>query len=152
MRTTKRKYAHELYPHAEQDEARPLSVEVPHLYALAIGWEVLDTGWAKADRELVSQRFHLLCMARERALLADAMFQGLSGDKAWRWVHEHLDESGELVWDRAVANGVDPNKIKPYPCGPDPTDHMCGHGLPEGCRRGAPGREDECPYCSEEIP
>lgn len=147
---TKRRYAHELYPHAKRDEVRPLSVEVPYLYAQAIGFNVCGTGWtADEAKPLVQPRFVILCMARERALLADAALQGLHGDEAWRWVHEHLDEGGEMVWDRAVANGVDPNKIKPYKCGPEPDDHMCGAGLSEGWRVGAPGREDECPHCSE---
>ena len=30
---TKRRYAHELYPHAGEYEVRPLAVEVPYLYA-----------------------------------------------------------------------------------------------------------------------
>lgn len=147
---TKRRYAHELYPHAKQGEVRPLSVEVPYLYAQALGFDVSGTGWTAAEaKPLVQPRFVIMCLARERALLADAALQGLHGDEAWRWVREHLDESGEAVWDRAFENGVDPNKIKPYECGPEPDDHMCSAGLSEGWRVGAPGREDECPHCSE---
>lgn len=33
---TKRKYAHELYPHPAEGEVRPLAVEVPYLYARAV--------------------------------------------------------------------------------------------------------------------
>jgi len=151
-RRTKRRYAYELYPHAKEDEVRPLAVEVPYLYAQAIGWQATETGWVGVDREVVSLRFALLCMARERALLADAMLQGLRGDKAWRWVQEHLDDSGELVWDRAVHCGVPADAIKPFPCGPEPDDHYCGMGGIDGWRRNVPGKESECEHCTEAIP
>ena len=36
-RRTKRRYAHELFPHPDECEVRPLAVEVPYLYARAIG-------------------------------------------------------------------------------------------------------------------
>ena len=43
-RRTKRRYAHELYPHADEFEVRKLAVEVPYLYARAIGFEIEGTG------------------------------------------------------------------------------------------------------------
>ena len=39
-RRTIRRYAHEMYPHAEEGETRALAVEVPYLYARAVGLDV----------------------------------------------------------------------------------------------------------------
>ena len=44
-RRTIRRYAHEMYPHAEEGETRALAVEVPYLYAKAVGLDVWGTGW-----------------------------------------------------------------------------------------------------------
>lgn len=150
-RRTKRRYAHELYPHADEDKIRPLSVEVPYLYAHALGWDVWGTGWSDAGSQAIMMRFVALTMAREHALLADALLQGLTGDAAWRWAREHMDESGELVWDRAAHHGVHADRIKPYPCGDEPDRHECCAGQPPGTRINVPGREVDCPHCSEPV-
>lgn len=146
-RRTKRRYAHELYPHAKEGEIRPLSLEVPYLYAQALGFDVGETGWMDAD-QAGRIRIRLLCEARLVALLADAAHQGLTGDVAWRWVCEHMDDSGELIWDRAAHYGVDGDRIKPAPCGPEPDTHYC---QPDalGCRFGASGPESKCERCTE---
>ena len=46
---SKRRYAHELYPHAEDWQTRPLTVEVPYLYARAIGYSISGTSWSKVE-------------------------------------------------------------------------------------------------------
>jgi hypothetical protein len=150
-RRTKRRFGYELFPHAEQDEVRPLAVEVPYLYARAMAWQVLETGFAKANRELVAQRYELMCLARQQALFADAVLQGMRGDEAWRWALKHLDDAGEWVWERAEHYGVNPSMIKPYPCGPEPGSHMCGAGQPSGWRISVDGKESECEQCTEEA-
>ena len=79
-RRTKRRYAHELYPHAEEWETRALEVEVPYLYSRAIGFDVGGTGWfSKAEPTEMATRTHHLLDARLIALMADAMLQGLAG-------------------------------------------------------------------------
>lgn len=102
---TKRRYAHELYPHPENEwETRPLEVEVPYLYAQAIGWNVWGTGWFdlfpgayekgtpehKLSVQCSGYRTMLLIAHRQRALQADALLQGLTGQEAWEWAEERL--------------------------------------------------------------
>lgn len=160
-RRTKRKYAHELYPHADEGEVRPLALEVPYLYAQALGLNVWQTSWfdmREGDGLLASAyRTHLLIAAREHALLADALAQGMRGDAAWRWAQERAcDETGELVYDRATGYyGVDAEAIKPYPCGPEPAHHdhysePDARGWRTSTRIGC--KESECEDCTEEIP
>lgn len=154
-RITKRRYAHELYPHAEEYEIRPLTVEVPYLYARAIGFELNGTGWFDVEpRSVAGERAATLVDARRFAFLADAVAQGMTGDEAWTWAMEHAsEESGELVAERATRYGVDWNAIKPYPCGPEPTHH---DHLDKPDSRGwstvtrIEGKESECPDCTEE--
>ena len=75
-RRTIRRYAHEMYPHAEEGETRALAVEVPYLYAQAVGLNVWGTGWyddktdAGRDRDIL--RHIQLIAARHMALVADA--------------------------------------------------------------------------------
>lgn len=153
-RRTKRRYAHELYPHGEEFETRPLEVEVPYLYARAIGMEVTSTGWFGAiSKETGDRTMHLL-NARQIALMADAILQGLTGQEAWAWAERRMDESGELVYERAMHYGVDTELIKPYACGPKPDHH--DHYGPKDARgwcvvTRAPGAEDDCPDCTEPI-
>lgn len=154
-RRTKRRFAYELYPNAAEDGTRPLSVEVPHLYARALGFEVHGTGWFDVDREISGARTMLLIEARQIAFLADALLQGMAGDEAWAWAQEYLsDETGELCFDRAEHYGVDPYRIKPYPCGaaPSPHEHL---GEPDSRQMRlvtyAPGAEDDCEECTEAI-
>lgn len=59
-RRTKRRYAHELYPHAEEWETPLLEVEVPYPYARAIGFDVLETGWFDAEHPERGDRTHHL--------------------------------------------------------------------------------------------
>jgi hypothetical protein len=156
-RRTKRRYAHELYPAGGEWEIRSLNVEVPRLYARAMGLEVEGTGWFKlldsqeTARE-ASDRTMRLIDARRLAFMADAMAQGLTGDDAWGWAaRQATDESGELAWERAEHYGVDPNAIKPYPCGPEPIDHdHYSHGT-HGVVTRIPLRESECHDCTEPI-
>lgn len=152
---TKRKYAHELYPPADEWEVRPLSVEVPYLYARALGYGIWGTGWIDADPQESRDRILQLLNARNMALLADAIHQGMTGDEAWAWAAERYDEAGEIVYDRALHYGVPDSLIKPYPCGPEPTTHyhmestgdVMGIGLVTviGCP------ESECETCTEPV-
>lgn len=151
-RRTKRRYAHELYPHGNEWEVRPLEVEIPYLYARAIGFDVQGTNWFKTDKELTGARTAQLLDARHIALMADAMHQGLSGQTAWEWAETRMDESGEWIYERAVHYGLDPALIKPYPCGPEP-DHHDHDSEPD--QRGwtvvtrIQGKESECEECTE---
>lgn len=155
-RQTKRRYAHELYPYGAEHEVRPLAVEVPHLYARALGLEVIDTGWSKAEPRIVaSDRVWHLIDARHRAFNADALLQGMSGEEAWQWAQRRaLEESGEIVWERAVHYGVDPYAIKPYHCGPEPERHYhWSEPDARGGRRGTnvQGKESECEECTVPV-
>jgi hypothetical protein len=158
-RRTKRRYAYELYPHAKDDEVRPLAIEVPTLYADAMGHEVWGTGWFAAiktdeHRQEAADRTITLIRARQTAFLADALAQGLAGDEAWTWAEEQLaDESGELAWERAEHYGVRPQDIKPYPCGPEPDhhDHFSNQTDRSGIVTRVDGPESTCPDCTEEV-
>lgn len=154
--STKRKYAHELYPHPEEDEIRPLTVEVPYLYARAIGFDIHGTNWMKlADARLreAGVRTHLMIAERGKALLADALLQGLSGDEAWRWAEERNNPEGaEWVWQQAVHYGVDPDLIKPYECGGEPEKHDHYEPMPGSTWKRViviDGKESECADCCE---
>ena len=159
-RRTKRRYAHELYPVGEEGVVRPLSVELPRLYAIAMGSEVWGTGWFDAiktaeGRREAADRTVALIYARQAAFLADALAQGLTGDAAWTWAEQHLeDESGELAYERAEHYGVNPALIKPYPCGPQPTshDHMTNMVTRSGVVTRIPIPESECVECTELVP
>jgi len=157
-RRTKRRYAHELYPAGGEWEVRPLAVEVPHLYAKAMGLEVEGTSWfdllaSDGDGPLkAGNRIGQLVAARRLAFAADAMAQGLTGDEAWAWAQQHgNDESGELAWERAEHYDVDPYAIKPYPCGPEPIDHDHYTNGTHGVVTKIPLRESECADCTEPI-
>lgn len=159
-RRTKRRYAHELYPHAEEGETRSLAVEVPYLYARAAGLEVGGTSWFEMTEgdacRLAWERMVRLVDARRSALVADALLQGMTGDEAWRWADERgWDESGEWVYERAAHYGVPVEQIKPYSCGPDPEEHA-HYGEPDahGWRtvHRTVGKESECPECTEDAP
>jgi hypothetical protein len=155
-RRTKRRYAHELYPHAEEGETRPLTVEVPYLYARAIGFEIAGTSWFDVEpRTLAGDRTMHLIAARQMALLADALLQGMAGDAAWGWADLRAsEESGEWIWERSQVYGVDWDAIKPYPCGPEPDRH---DHLSEPDARGGRRvtwvhiKESECDACTEPV-
>ncbi len=163
---TKRRYAHELYPHADEWEVRPLAVEVPYLYARAIGWDVQGTSWLdhpergteayKTHLRETNDRLALMIGAGQRALIADALLQGLSGQDAWQWAEERCgaDNLGEWIWERAVNYGVDPAAIKPYPCGAEPERH--DHEAEPDARgwrtvTRVDGRESDCLDCCEPV-
>lgn len=158
MSQTKRRYAHELYPHAEEGEVRPLAVEVPYLYARMVGLRTNGTSWydlrhTPLELEYSTARIIELIEARRTALLADALLQGLGGHDAWDWAEARAcDESGEIAGDRAAHYGIPFEQIKPYPCGPEPDHH---DHLDEPDRRGwrtvhrVTGKESECPDCCE---
>lgn len=161
-RRTIRRYAHELYPHPDEGQVRPLATEVPYLYARAMGFSTQGTGWHdlfdSGDYTTANARTHEYILAAEVAFLADALHQGLTGDEAWTWVMERVgygDSIGEWVWQRAEHHGVDPHRIKPYPCGPDPThhDHMASTGnvMGVGIVTTIPVPEDECETCTEPV-
>jgi hypothetical protein len=155
VRRTKRRYAHELYPNpTDEYEIRPLAIEVPCLYARAIGFEIHGTSWSTVEpRSIGGDRVMHMIIARQFAFLADAIHQGLTGDEAWAWADERTsDETGEWVGERAEFYGVPYGDIKPYPCGPerDKHDH---YGPPD--RRGfravtrIVGPESGCLECTE---
>lgn len=163
-RRTKRRYAHELYPYAEEGEVRPLAVEVPYLYARMVGSDMWGTGWfaltdpgrSNDDLRQVGDRTHLFATAKHMALLADALHQGLTGDAAWDWAGQRQCEvENELAYERALHYGVPVEQIKPYPCGPEPDHHdHWGAADARGGRLGThvDGKESDCPDCTEEIP
>jgi hypothetical protein len=158
---TKRRYASELYPHAAEGEVRPLAVEVPYLYALAIGWEPFGTSWHEDKSDVGMERsiwrIEIKVRAREQALIADALLQGLTGDEAWEWAESRVqDPEGEAVYERARHYGVQPDLIKPFPCGPEPDHH--DHYSPVQGFGGiwrkvdrVEGKESECPECCEPV-
>lgn len=158
-RRTRRCFAHELYPHPGEHEIRPLTVDVPYLYAQAIGYEVRGTSWFEFEtpeqRERSMERTMALLRQREIALVADALLQGMTGDAAWKWAQERAsEESGEFIGERSEAYGIDWDAIKPYPCGPEPDRHT---HLGERDARGfaivtsVNGKESECETCTEPI-
>ncbi|MGH1563068.1 hypothetical protein [Mumia sp. DW29H23] len=169
-RRTKRRFAHELYPHPGEGVVQPLAEAVPYLYALAIGFEIWGTDWhdlwrpehkeTEPDREPLSRRLAVartlrLIDARSAALHADALLQGLTGEEAWRWAETRArDEEGGTVYDRAVHYGVPVERIKPYPVVEEPDHHNHveepdAHGWRISTR--VVGKESECPECTEPI-
>lgn len=161
QRRTKRRFAHELYPPADEYETRSLEVEVPHLYAIAIGLNVFGTDWfdlfhsdyVHATR-LVTQRTSQLVDARRFALLADAIHQGMTGQEAWDWADMRAwDESGEFVGDRARHYGIPFDAIKPYPVVAEAKMHQHysepdAHGWRRLTER-VQMPESQCPDCTE---
>lgn len=165
-RVTIRKFAHEFYPHADESEVRPLEVEVPYLYAMATGHNVFGTDWydlwsvelkeSDPDRaaltiRLTTARTMEMIYLRQRALLADALLQGLVGQEAWAWAESRMDEAGEWVYERAEHYGVPIEQIKPYPVVDEPDDH---DHRDEPDERGwrtlhrVDGKESECLECT----
>lgn len=155
---TKRRYAHELYPEGDEGQTRPLTVEVPYLYARAVGLDLWGTGWLDTEegRKAAHDRIGHLLEARHMALLADALLQGLAGQEAWEWADQRAwDETGECTYDRA-SRYVDVARIKPYLCGPEPSyhDHMesTGDVMGQGIVTRIDCPESECPACTEAVP
>ena len=155
-RRTKRRYAHELYPHPDEYEIRDLTVELPYLYAQFVGWQTWGTDWAK-DRTRAGllagmQRIDKHRTTAQVALLADALHQGLIGQEAWEWVEERLTDELDIPFERAEHYGVLVDRIKPYEHN-DELDHHDHYSEPDahGWRTGTriDGRESECPDCTE---
>jgi hypothetical protein len=117
-RRTKRRYAHELHPHGDEWEVRPLEVEVPYLYARALGFDVQGTSWFDSISEVTGTRTMQMLDARHIALMADAMHQGLTGQEAWAWAEKRMDESGKWVYERAVHYGGHPGPDQALPLRP----------------------------------
>lgn len=155
-RRTIRRYAHELYPHADEWEVRPLSVEVPYLLAQAVGSSVFGTGWMS---DPASSRDRLMDSIRtiDVALLADALHQGLTGDEAWTWAACGGDGQAQhqTAFERAVHYGVPVGQIRPYPCGPEPSHHEHAASTGDVTGVGIITRvdcpESECGACTEPV-
>lgn len=153
-RRTKRRYAHELYPHGEEFETRDLTVEVPYLYARALGLDVQDTSWMEVEpRSLAGARIIQYLDTARAAFLADALLSDMVGQEAWDWADAKTnEEAGEFLYERAVKYGVNPDLIKPYPCGREPKHHShYSHGT-YGVVTNIPIPESECLDCTEPIP
>ena len=156
-RRTKRRYAHELFPHPVEFEVRKLEEEVPYLYARAFGLLPEGTGWSRAEPQERDARADEWQRARHLAHLADALLQGRTGQSAWNWATERTEAQTDMyLLGRASHYGVDPDKIRPYPCGPAPDhhDHLEPHPLYENLQlvHRIPGTEDDCPDCTEPVP
>jgi hypothetical protein len=154
-RRTKRRYASELYPEPKDNRTAALDDLARRAYATALGFEVQGTGWFELRGTEAGNRILTLVYARQTATLIDAIAQGMTADEAWRWAYDHAaDESGELVYDRAVFYGIDPNALKPYPCGPEPDKH---DHYSEPDARGwrtvtaIAGKESDCEECTEPV-
>jgi hypothetical protein len=155
-RRMKRRFAHELYPHPTGGETRPLSVEVPYLYARMVGLDVTDTGWSQVEpRTTAGDRITEYINTARIALLADALEQGKTGDEAWAWADQRVTDDMECAWERAhEVLGIEHLRgaIKPYPCGPEPQRHW-HYGPPSasGTRLTTliDGTESACDECTE---
>ncbi|PPH51220.1 hypothetical protein [Rathayibacter sp. AY1E1] len=154
-RRTKRRYAYELFPEPEEGATHSLADGMPHLYARAIGFSVQDTGWTDIEpRTRAGDRVMQMLSYAQIAFLADALLQGMTGDDAWRWADAKAnEEAGEWLWERAEVYGVDPEQIKPYPCGPEPEHHYHFDPARPGTRYvvRADMPESKCELCTEPV-
>ncbi len=154
-RRTKRRYAHELYPHADEWETRPLEQEVPYRLARAVGFQPEGTGWFNAAPKVAAARTVEYLNEARIALLAVALHEGITGNEAWQWVDVRLHEEIWQLWESCKKYGVNPDQIKPYPCGDEPNHH--DHLGPRDARGSASitrvqGKESECLACTEPLP
>lgn len=162
-RRTKRRLAHELFPHPDEGEVRSLAIDAPYELARAIGldldreWhELLDTR-NRADTRAATERTSAFITAARLALLADALHRGLAGQEAWEAaMGPSGDTLDEWVWLRACEHGIPVDKIKPYNIldGAKSHDHWT---KPEGTgwwtlAARLPIPEDDCMDCTEPIP
>ncbi|AIY17762.1 hypothetical protein GUY44_07040 [Pimelobacter simplex] len=111
------RYAHEIEPHPGEGETVPLDRLVRYHYAQAQAWhlafaEVVGDQEVGARLDFALGQF--LGHARS-AFLLDALAQGLAGQEAadWASVRNH-SESAEIVWERAVHYGLNPDEIRSY--------------------------------------
>lgn len=109
--STEAKYAHQVIPHPDEGEKAPLETLVRYHYAQAEGWigafsdaiNAGDYGIKGADFALASFMGHM-----HRALLFDALAQGLSGQAVADWAGErNHSEAAEWIWERAAVYGLD---------------------------------------------
>lgn len=166
-RVTRRKYAADLYPHADECEVRDLAIEVPYRHADFVGHGTDGTGWHDLLRlfepgsvgrsvaaQLTMARIRLLMHKAEIAALADALSRGMTGDEAWRWAMSRAMGEMDAIYERAVDLGIPVVDIKPYPCGPEPGHH--DHRIPSESGGGwyrlqrVPGPESACEDCTTE--
>ena len=153
-RRTKRRYAHELYPHPEEGEMRDLAVEAPYLLSHAWGLRIGDTGWQHVEPPTrAGDRIAWHIETARTAFLVDALTQGMSGQEAWEWANARVtgDSVGEWLYERAEHYGVPVGLIKPYPCGPERIDHYHHSEGDHGVSTLVPLRESECHDCTEPI-
>lgn len=154
-RRTKRRYAYELFPEPDEGAAHSLADGMAYLYARAIGFSVQDTGWTEIEpRTRAGDRVMQMLSYAQLAFLADALLQGMAGEEAWFWADQKSNEEvGEWLWERAVVYGVDPEQIKPYPCGPEPDHHYHFDPARPGTRYLARAEvpESKCEKCTEPV-
>lgn len=162
-RRTKRRFAHELYPHPEEGEARDLAVDARYLLAMAIGTQV-DREWHDLVSEggesarLASDRTMLHLATCDIAFLAVALADGRSGQDAWDWARRARgDEYDELIYEAAERYGVDWDTIKPYPIRSEPDTHehwteRNAHGSRTLLDYRVLGKESDCDECTEPVP
>lgn len=162
-RRTKRRYAHELYPHPEDGEPRALAVDVRHALAMAIGsqvgreWHDLMSEGGESARIASDRTMYHLALV-EVAFLAVALADGLSGQAAWDWANSARgDEVDKLLYDAAARFDVDWDAIKPYLIRSEPDTHE--HWTPRNARGvktlleyRVPGKESDCEACTEPVP
>lgn len=108
-------YAHEIVPHPEEGEAVELAVLVRYHYAQALAWHLAFADAIATDLTAIDFPLSQYLRHAHLAFLHDALSQELGGQQAadWASVRTH-SESAELVWERAVKNGLDPEHVKPY--------------------------------------
>ena len=108
-------YAHELVPHPDEGETKPLDYLARYHYAQAQAWhlafaDVIDDPGPRLDFALGQYLRHA-----HLALLHDALAQGMGGQEAADWASQrNHSESAEWIWERGVAYGLDPDQIRPY--------------------------------------
>ena len=113
MEKTTKKYAHEIVPHLDEGETKPLDYLVRYHYAQAQAWhlsfaEAINSGDFDFPLSQYLGHAHL-------AFLHDSLAQGMSGQEAADWASERThSESCELVWERANACGLPVDEIGAY--------------------------------------
>lgn len=105
-------WAHEVYPHPSDryDDEPPLTEAAKYHAARALALACDDI-----DHPGYMDRLFLMLAERAIAWHVAALARGLSGQEALRWVHNHQDDSNELLYDLCTDLGVELGRIKPYP-------------------------------------